>query len=104
MNLTPFKSLTWAYQLHYYLCFRTHRRHQSFLSKESLLKEFITEICERHQYHLLEMNNGQHLVGKNYPQVLIEAGINQLWQRSAYAGTCGEYTSGLIQKWLNSSE
>src|SRR5258705_3484017 len=54
MNLTPFKSLTWAYQLHYYLCFRTHRRRQSFLSKESLLKEFITEICERHQYHLLE--------------------------------------------------
>ena len=275
MNLTPFKSLTWAYQLHYYLCFRTHRRRQSFLSKESLLKEFITEICERHQYHLLEyqshpdqfrslvslrpdqavaktiqtiktnssrewgrrfnsqpplwargylarsvgqvrisavrkyldqqpahhgydlrllppvyryrvkepkwlaashatfdlnhhlvlstchrkgifnsslgralsdywlrvaskhgfaidqisvvpdhihlivrivpsmsieecplllMNNSQHLVGKNYPQVLIEAGINQLWQPSAYAGTCGEYTSGLIQKWLNSRE
>src|SRR5258705_10181055 len=54
MNLTPFKSLTWAYQLHYYLCFRTHRRRQSFLSKESLLKEVITEICERHQYPLLE--------------------------------------------------
>jgi len=53
---------------------------------------------------LLLMNNSQHLVGKNYPQVLIEAGINQLWQPSAYAGTCGEYTSGLIQKWLNSRE
>jgi putative transposase len=275
MNLTPFTSLTWAYQLHYYLCFRTHRRRQSFLSTESLLKEFITEICERHQYHLLEcqshpdhfrslvslrpdqavaktiqtiktnssrewckrfelqpplwargylarsvgqvrisavqtyldqqsahhgydlrllppvyryrveapiiltashaafdlnhhlvlatcqrkgifnsslgralsdywlrvaskhgfaidqisvvpdhihmivrivpsmsieecalllMNNGQHFVGKDYPQVLIEAGINQLWQPSAYAGTCGEYTSGLIQNWLNSWE
>jgi putative transposase len=53
---------------------------------------------------LLLMNNGQHFVGKNYPQALIEAGINQLWQPSAYAGTCGEYTSGLIQKWLNSPE
>ncbi len=53
---------------------------------------------------LLLMNNGQHFVGKNYPQVLIEAGINQLWQPSAYAGTCGEYTSGLIQKWLSSPE
>jgi hypothetical protein len=53
---------------------------------------------------LLLMNNGQHFVGKVYPQVLIEAGINQLWQPSAYAGTCGEYTSGLIQNWLNSRE
>jgi len=50
------------------------------------------------------MNNGQYFVGKNYPQVLIEAGINQLWQPSAYAGTCGDYTTGLIQKWLKSPE
>ena len=54
MNLTPFTSLTWAYQLHYYLCFRTHRRRQTFLSKESFLKKLITEICERHEYHVLE--------------------------------------------------
>ena len=54
MILTPFTSLTWAYQLHYYLCFRTHRRRPSFLSRESLLKELIAEICEHHQYHLLE--------------------------------------------------
>ena len=53
---------------------------------------------------LLLMNNGQHFVGKYYPQFLIEAGINQLWQASAYAGTCGEYTTGLLQKWLNSPE
>jgi len=53
---------------------------------------------------LLLMNNGQHFVGNNYPQLLIEAGINQLWQASAYAGTCGKYTSGLIQKWLQSPE
>jgi len=50
MFLTPFKSLTWAYQLHYYLCFRTHRRRQSI---EPLLKSLIYEICERHDYHLL---------------------------------------------------
>jgi REP element-mobilizing transposase RayT len=275
MNLTPFTSLTWAYQLHYYLGFRTHRRRQSFASRESYLEALIAEICGRHDYHLLEcqpypnqlrslislrpnqavaktvqklktnssrewntqwsldpplwaggylarsvghvridavkkyieqqgvhhgydcrllppvyryrasepitlatahahfelnhhlvfatchrkgifnsslgralsdywlrvaskhrfaidqistvpdhihlmvrilpsmtieecalmlMNNGQHFVGKNYPQVLIEAGIGQLWQPSAYAGTCGEYTSGLIQKWLSSPE
>src|SRR5437867_7726247 len=54
MNLTIFTSLVWAYQLHYYLCFRTHRRRQFFLSKESLLEELIGEICKRHEYHLLE--------------------------------------------------
>ncbi len=54
MNLTPFTSLTWAYQLHYYLCFRTHRRRQAFVSNDSFLKELITEICGKHEYHLLE--------------------------------------------------
>jgi len=275
MNLTPFTSLTWAYQLHYYLGFRTHRRRQSFASRESYLEALIAEICARHDYHLLAcqphpnqlrclvslrpdqavaktvqklktnssrewnkqwsldpplwaggylarsigqvridavrkyieqqgvhhgydfrllppvyryraseqttlvtahahfelnhhlvfvtchrkgifnsslgralseywlgvaskhrfaidqistvpdhihlmvriapsmtieecalmlINKGQYFVAKNYPQVLIEAGIDQLWQPSAYAGTCGEYTSGLIQKWLSSAE
>ena len=47
------------------------------------------------------MNNGRHVVWKKYPQVFIEAGINQLWQPSPYAGTCGEYTTGLIHKWLS---
>jgi REP element-mobilizing transposase RayT len=53
---------------------------------------------------LLLMNNSQHFVGKNYPQILIQAGISQLWQPSAYAGTCGNYTTGLIQRWLNAPE
>jgi REP element-mobilizing transposase RayT len=269
MFLTPFKSLTWAYQLHYYICFRTHRRRP--LSNRSDMKELISEICENHQYRLLEykpypgqirllvslrpnqcvakaiqtiktnssrewcrsiqlqppfwargylaqsvgqvriglvreyleqqsahhgydsrwlppvyryrvtepiqltarhavfdlthhlvlstrwrkgifdshtgkalidywirvaakhqfaidrastvpdhihlivrivpsmsieefalllMNDGQHFIAKNYPDLLIQAGIDQLWQSSAYAATCGRYTTGLIQKWL----
>jgi len=265
MFLTPFESLTWAYQLHYYLCFRTYRRRQSLPVGE--LRDLISEICKRHEYHLLEcrsypaqlrllvslrphqsvakaiqiiktnssrelkirprlwargyfaqsvgqvrinavseylekqsahhgydsrwlppvyryrareplkltashavfdlshhlvlstrwrkcifgseagralteywlrvaskrcfaidrvstvpdhihlivrivpsmsieecalllMNNGQYFMGKNYPQLLIEAGLDQLWQSSAYAGTCGKYTTGLMQRWL----
>jgi len=267
MFLTEFKSLTWAYQLHYYLCFRTHRRHQSPPLIELLLKNLILEICERHDYHLLAcksypgqlrlllslrpnqpvakviqtvktntsresklgarlwargylaqsvgqvrisavrkylekqsahhgydsrwlppvyrfrvvepvelsashavfdlshhlvlstcwrkgiftsdvgraladywlrvatkhrfaidqvstipdhihliirivpsmsiedcalllMNNGQYFMAKNYPQLLIQARIEQLWQASAYAGTCGKYTTGLMKRWL----
>ena len=260
MILTPFKTLTWAYQLHYYLCFRTHRRHQSI---EPVLKTLINEICERHDYRLLAcksyptqirilvslrpnqpvakviqtiktntsrrarfwargylaqsvgsvriravrrylenqavhhgydakplppvyryrarprrklsanhaffdlshhlvlsarwrkkifslalgrvltdywlrvaaerrfaidqvstvpdhihmivrivpsmsieecalllMNNGQYFVAKNYPQLLIQARIDQVWELGAYAGTCGWYTTGLMQQWL----
>jgi hypothetical protein len=50
------------------------------------------------------MNNAQHFIGKNYPQRLVEAGINQLWEASAYAGTSGEFTTALIKAWLSTSE
>ena len=52
--LTPFTSLAWAYQLHYYLCFRTHRRRPLFASTGTQLTELVSEICARHDYHLLE--------------------------------------------------
>ena len=275
MYLTPFTSLAWAYQLHYYLCFRTHRRRPLFSSKATQVKELVSEICARHDYHLLEcqpypdqirclvslqpaqpiskvlqtiktnssrecsqqfdlakpvwargflaksvgrmrigavrryleqqskhhgydsrvlppvyrycasqpialqashasfelnhhlvlatcqrkgvfssdlgralsdywlrvaatrgfaidqisvvpdhvhllvrnvpkmsidectlllMNNGQHFIGKNYPQLLVDARINQLWEPSAYAGTSGEFTTALIKAWLSTSE
>jgi REP element-mobilizing transposase RayT len=49
---------------------------------------------------LLLMNNGQHFVGKNYPQVLVEVGLDQLWASSAYAGTCGDFTTAFTKAWL----
>jgi REP element-mobilizing transposase RayT len=58
MFLTPYTTLTWAYQLHYYLCFRTHRRKQLFASNniEGALTNLITEISANHDYHLLEQH------------------------------------------------
>jgi len=56
MNLTSLTSLSWAYQLHYYLCFRTHRRRALFANQlvvDRLTSE-LSEICRRHDYHLLE--------------------------------------------------
>jgi putative transposase len=53
---------------------------------------------------LLLMNNGQHFVGKNFPEILVNVGIAQLWQPSAYAGTCGKVTTALLKKWLDASE
>src|SRR5690242_8879525 len=56
MHLEPLSNLHWAYQLHYYLCFRTHRRRPSLASEAQ--KEFFAatlgEITNRHGYHLLQ--------------------------------------------------
>jgi len=50
------------------------------------------------------LNNGQYYIGKCQPLALIEAGVDQLWQASAYAGTRGEYTTALIKHWLSERE
>ena len=53
---------------------------------------------------LMLMNNGQYFIGKRYPELLVHLGMTQLWNKSAYAGTCGEITTGLIMKWLRTDE
>jgi len=53
---------------------------------------------------LLLMNNGQYFVGTRYPERLIEARIDQLWQPSAYAGTCGELSTALLKSFLESED
>lgn len=53
---------------------------------------------------LLLLNNGQYYISQRYPELLIENGMNQLWNASAYAGTCGQLTTALIMKWLGSDE
>lgn len=64
MHLEPLAELSWAYQLHYYLCFRTHRRKKLFLSDNLLdaLFQELKQICERHGFHLLK--------AKGYPDHL----------------------------------
>src|SRR5690242_19018476 len=59
MNLTPFTALTWAYQLHYYLCFRTHRRRTLFSDEPhvNLLGKLIEEISANYDYRLLEQRS-----------------------------------------------
>jgi len=47
------------------------------------------------------LNNGQFFIGKNFPRVLIATGLNQLWQPSAYAGTCGQVSTALLKHWLS---
>ena len=56
MLLTPLTEMSWAYQLHYYICFRTHRRGKIFTAQtdSDVLLAVVSEICQRHEYHLLE--------------------------------------------------
>src|ERR1043166_1112530 len=56
MFLEPYSGINWAYQLHYYICFQTHKRRSVFVTDEhiSLLQRLLSEICENHNYHLLQ--------------------------------------------------
>jgi hypothetical protein len=53
---------------------------------------------------LFLMNNGQYFVSTRYPERLIAAKIDQLWQASAYAGTCGDFSTALLKSFLKSEE
>jgi REP-associated tyrosine transposase len=56
MHVEPFQKLSWAYQLHYHLCFRTHRRRPFFddPSKSIALSQALTDLCETNDFHLIE--------------------------------------------------
>ena len=68
-----------------------------------LIVRIVPKMCIE-EVALAVMNNGQHFIGKNFPKILGENGMTQLWNRSAYAGTSGEITTALIQKWLASDK
>jgi putative transposase len=52
----PFKALTAAYQLHFYLCFKTHYLLPLLAgeAEHSLVENVLEDVCARAQYHLLE--------------------------------------------------
>jgi len=54
MHLEPLTTLNWAWQLHYYLCFRTRSRRQLFNAHEETLLKVLNEICQQHHYHVLQ--------------------------------------------------
>lgn len=51
-----FKALRAAYQLHYYLCFKTHYLRPMLHSNRvrQLVNDIVADVCSREQYHLLE--------------------------------------------------
>ena len=57
MYLEPFTSLSWAYQLHYYLCIGTYRHRPTLAASGSRMSDLIAEICARHDYHPLKLKS-----------------------------------------------
>ncbi|HEX6731247.1 MAG TPA: IS200/IS605 family transposase [Pyrinomonadaceae bacterium] len=51
-----FKALEAAYQLHFYLCFKTHYLKPLLATNQAevLVRKPLADVCERQQYHLLE--------------------------------------------------
>jgi putative transposase len=47
------------------------------------------------------LNNGEYFIRRNYPLALVNENIDQLWQSSAYAGSCGEVSTALVKAWLS---
>lgn len=121
-----------SFDLHHHLVFATRYRRGIFSSRMgAALAQYWLKVAAKHGFaidqitvvpdhvHLLVrivpklsiadcalalLNNGQHFIGKNYPKALVEAGVEQLWQASAYAGTRGPYTTALIKTWLSELE
>ena len=90
LQLEPFKEISWAYQLHYHICFRTHRRKIVFddQSRIAALSQALTELCEINDFHLIEKDcQPKHvqLVLSLRPSQLISDAMKRLKGRSSAA-------------------
>jgi len=123
----PLKAAHAAFDLNYHLVFATRYRHAIFdpriggelgaywlrvadkrgfaIDRMSVLPDHVhlmvrtvpkvsIEACA-----LALMDNAQHWIAQRFAPVLVKEKIDQLWQSSAYAGTCGEVTTALM-KWF----
>ncbi|HXU37066.1 MAG TPA: IS200/IS605 family transposase [Blastocatellia bacterium] len=68
------------------------------------LRVRITPKISIEQVALSLMNNGQYFVARHFPLAIVAAKIDQLWQPSAYVGTCGELTTALLKAFMNSGD
>jgi putative transposase len=132
MNQVPLPSRQGAFDLGHHLVLATRYRRNVFNSRVgSELVEYWLKVADKHGFgidqatvlpehvHMLVrivpklsiercalalMNNAQHWMGKRYSQLLVREGVDQLWQPSAYAGTCGKVSTALVKAFLGGKE
>ena len=95
MQIEPFKEFSSAFQLHYHVCFRTHRRKTLFAeeSRIAALSQSLTDLCEMNGLHLLEKDcqpDHVQLVLSLRPSQLISDALKKLKGRSS-AAMCQEF-------------
>ena len=95
VQLEPFKEISWAFQLHYHICFRTHRRKTVFddPSRTAALSQALTDLCKTNDIHLLQKDcQPAHvqLVLSLRPRQLISDVLKRLKGRSS-AALCREF-------------
>src|SRR5262245_33277844 len=75
----PFNHLESAYQLHFYLCFKTHYLRPLLDSQEAqdLMTNGIEDVCTRHNYHLLD-----NRVSRDHVRVLLSLKPEQTVSRA----------------------
>lgn len=126
MKTGPFGSLSAAYQLHYYFCFRTKRNKPLFTEPiRASLEEHLNEICENCNFHLLEKHSHdnhlrlvlslrpEHSVAETVKKVRgnlsrllcaeyseLEAG--RLWSRGYFAKSTGKVEEKVVAKYIAS--
>jgi putative transposase len=98
VHLEPLKEISWAYQLHYHICFRTHRRKPIFDDQVRIafLSQCLTDLCEINELHLLEKDcRPKHvqLVLSFRPNQLISVALQRLKSRSS-AEVCKQFDLG----------
>ena len=74
-----FTALEAAYQLHYYLCFKTHYLRPTLATNEAqlLVRSVLEDVCAREQYHLLESETS-----KDHLRLLVSLRPNQTVSRT----------------------
>jgi len=121
MKSAPFKSLSAAYQLHYYICLRTRRTKPLFTASiRASLEEHLNAICEYCQFHLLERSSqenhlrlvlslrAEHSIAEAIKKVrgnlsrllcaeYAELKAGEVWSRGYFAKSTGKVEDGHCQ-------
>ncbi|MBO0798245.1 MAG: IS200/IS605 family transposase [Blastocatellia bacterium] len=123
MLLEPLRKISWAFQLHYYICFRTHRCRARFTDQVRVeaIEAALREICERHDYHLLQskvypdhlrcllsLRPGQSIskvvqtIKANSARLFLEqfALSPPLWGRGFLARSVGRVRLGIVKRYI----
>jgi putative transposase len=122
-------NMAYAYQLHYHLGFRTRRRVAALRdeARSDALKEILSAVCARSDYHVLELEieehwvrlllslkprdapakavqtikaNASRLMLKEFPALEREIGRRALWSRGYYLRGVGDVPNRVVLEYV----